>query len=505
MTRHLKTMLLEAAAQGTAQAVAVCDPAAQLSYPELIDQAARLALALRRESQPVPAHVGILLPNTCGFVLSLFAAQMLGRVAVPLNVMLSPRELLYIARDAELSLVVTSRAFQGYFDSVESLAPGLVRPFYLEDLAGGSPSALATPESVAALLGETPEAASPDSTAVIMYTSGTTGLPKGVMLSHTNLVSNAEGSIEAFGITPGDICYCVLPLFHSFALTMVLSHLLRGASVILESRFSPSSVACALAERRVSFLFLTPAHWNLLLRSGYMKRETCAGLHVGLSGGGPLSVTLQRAYKEKVGLTLLNGYGLTETSPVVSTNRPGVVREGSIGLLLPDVRAEFLDGQGQTLEPGQSGELCVKGPNVMRGYLNKPEETAQAFTPDGWLRTGDLGYMDAEGFIFLTGRKKELIIFAGENVMPQEIEQALAEHPSVAEVAVVGIQDERKGEYPKAFVVLREGQEASEVQLREFLRDRLAAFKIPREVEFLSALPKNSMGKVQKHRLKAEG
>ena len=490
MTDNLAQLLADPPGGVDGSALALIDPYYQVSRDLLKMKAALVAHELDRRG--AGRNVGILLPNSPLFAISLLGVLMSGRTAVPLNPVYVAGEFGHIFRDAGVRHVLTSNETQ------LRCAPALSAVPSAPELVDVHAACAAT------VHGNTYPAANPDDVAMILYTSGTTGRQKGVMLTHRNLASNARASATALGMTRDDCTYCVLPLFHSFALTMMNMSLYAGGRVVFDSVFRPATLLEAVPRHGVTMVFMTPSHYSVLLRTGRVTPELWSGVRVTLSGGAPLPLSTIQRWREATGRELLNGYGLTEASPVIALNRPGKSRDGSIGPLVDGVEAEIRGDSGDTGLPGGAvGELYVRGPNVMRGYLNQPDETMRALAPRGWLRTGDLGTMDDDGFIYLTGRGKELIIFGGENIMPQEVEHALLEHPAVAEAAVVGVPDETHGERPHACVVLHEGATATAHDLREHLRPLLAPYKIPRGIMFLDRFPRNSMGKVLKDKLSA--
>jgi len=335
--------------------------------------------------------------------------------------------------------------------------------------------------------------------ATLLYTTGTTGRPKGVVLTHRNLLRNAESCHEHIGITEADVFLAVLPLFHAFGLTTsMLIPLLGGNTTACVARFSALRVFQVIAQRRVTCCFAVPAMYAELVRSGRPEGLDLSSAKILVAGGEPLRAGLPAAVEGLFGVPLLSGYGLTETSPVVAVNQPGANRPGSAGRLLPWVEARVVDDQAQTLPRGQEGELWLRGDCVTPGYHNRPADTPAAFTPDGWFRTGDLARVDADGYLWLTGRKKDLIIRAGEKIVPNEIETVLCEHPAVAEAAVIGVPDAMHGEVPKAFVVLRPGAAAEAGELAAFCRERLPRYMLPAAFEVRNDLPRTQTGKVHK-------
>lgn len=340
----------------------------------------------------------------------------------------------------------------------------------------------------------------PEDTAVLLYTSGTTGEPKGVMLTHANLLSNQDAYSRVFSFTERDGLIGVLPLFHSFGITVnLLASAFCGCSLYLVPRFQLRPVQELL--RRVSSGIFTavPSMFNLLAKAP--GEERLDRMRVAVSGGAPLPLSVHEAFVRRFGMSITEGYGLTEASPVVCTNRPRENRPGTIGLPLPGVDVQIWDEGDCPLPPGEPGELVTRGPHVMAGYYRNPEATAAAIHPEGWLRTGDMATIDEAGYVRIVGRKKELIISSGMNVYPREIEEVLTSHPKVAEAAVIPVADPLRGEIPKAFVVLHEGQRIDPRQLRQLCRERLAEYKIPRQIEIIDALPKTPTGKIQKKSL----
>ena len=340
----------------------------------------------------------------------------------------------------------------------------------------------------------------PDDTAVLLYTSGTSGLPKGVILTYANLQSDVDASIEAADLQHRHKFLGVIPLFHAFGLTAGL--LAASAARIhrrLPLRFSPVAMVNAIRDHGLSIVFGVPAMYGAVAHLKNASPADFKSIYAMLSGGDALPATLREGFKQRFGVPLYEGYGLSETSPVVAINTPQVNRAGSVGKLVPGAEAKIIDDNGKPVAPGQEGEVWLKGPMVMKGYHNLPNETAAALTADGYFKTGDLGKIDADGFLYITGRKKDLIIVGGEKAVPREIEDALARHPAVAEAAVVGKNDPSRGQVVVAFCTLKPGQTATADQLRTFARDQsLATFKVPREVYIVEELPRSPTGKVLK-------
>jgi len=481
---------------------AVVDDAFRLTLDELMRYALALSKVLEQRAKSPVGHVGLLMPNCAPMVTGIFGILLAGKTIVPLNFLLPPPDLLFCIQDAEIDLLLSLSALREKLEPLKAASGGKIEIIYLDEL-------LQQPGVAEAVAGTNPETqilaldADAEKTAALVYTSGTTGRPKGVMLSHKNLLSNISSCAELMRVTADDRFLSVLPLFHSFAiLATTLLPVLKGATVILLKRFTVGSALKAIADERISVLMLTPSMWQLLSRAKEFASTPKDKLRLCISGGGPISAKSEAEISRLLGLPLLNGYGQTEASPVISVNVPWKLRAGSIGAALPGVEVRTVDDDGKSLGIGETGEIQARGDNVMKGYFKRPDETKKAITTDGWLCTGDFGYVDKDGFVFITGRKKELIIVGGENVHPREIEEVLDEHPAIAESAVIGIPDELRGEVPKAYYVLKEGYEVAPKELREFLLKHIPAFKVPREFERMDLLPKNALGKVLKHQLR---
>jgi len=338
-----------------------------------------------------------------------------------------------------------------------------------------------------------------------MYTSGTSGLPKGVLLTHGNLQSSVDASIVHVHFQSTHRFLGVIPLFHVFGLVAtMLAPIQLGATTIFLARFSPLAALKAIREQGISLVLAVPSMYATILR---LKEATSADfgtIHALISGGEPLPPTLAHGFEARFGIPLLDAYGMTETSLGVALNTPQARKAGSVGKPLAGAQVRIVDDAGAEQPAGQAGEIWVKGPMVTQGYHNLADETAAALTADGFFRTGDLGMMDDEGFLHLTGRKKDLIIVSGEKVSPTEIEAVLARHAAVSEAAVVGRKDPSRGEAVVAYVTLREGQTANADELRAFCRQQLPTWKAPREVHIVADLPRSPTGKVLKRLLRQD-
>ncbi len=469
---------------------AIRDIQRELTYRQL----AVLSAAMKRliEGQTQRPHIGILLPSTAGFVASFYGGLWARKTIVPLNFLLQPRELQKIVEDAGLDLILTCE----YFEELVRQLPA--RGLVLE--RAGLPWRYLTSR---VLPFPREPRTSPDDLAVLLYTSGTTGEPRGVCLTQNNLYTNAISSISHTRMNPEQRFLGVLPLFHTFGLTTVLiCPTILGATVYYQARFQPAEVIRAISEHRISIMMAIASMFGALARAKTATPEAFRSIELPVSGGEPLPRTVYDDFHRRLGVTILEGYGLTETSPVVSINLPWANKPGTIGTPIPDVEVAAMDDAGRPVPTDTQGEICVRGPNVMRGYYNRPEETAAVLSADGWLRTGDLGAVDADGFARITGRKKDMIIVGGENVFPREIETVLDQHPAVAESSVIGVPDESRGEVVVAFVVPHEDAEVTPIELREFCRDHLAGYKVPRQVIIDKDLPRGPTGKVSKRLLR---
>ncbi len=438
--------------------------------------------------------VGLISRNAAEFVYSYLAIVSLGAIVVPLNFQLTAREIAYIINDAAAAHLITAAAL----DLDAELARCGYRGELVQHVIPAVKARLAAESFPAAPdLGDSLGA---DSPCAIIYTSGTTGNPKGALLTHGNLVSNAAAFREALAVTAADNVLCVLPMYHCFAWTCaVLNPLLCGASITILEAFAPKETIAAIKEYRVTAVYGVPPMYNLLARIG--DPGDLAGVRFFVSGGAPLPEKIARQFEEKYGLPIIEGYGLSEASPVVTLNPPAKTKYYSIGKPLPGLEVRVVGPKGETVAPGTVGEIVVKGPSVMQGYLNLPLETSLALR-DGWLHTGDLAYQDAEGYLFIVDRLKDLIIANGENVYPREIEELLYAYPGVTEAAVIGMPDELRGQAARAYLVLAEGHALDKKALREYLAANLAGYKLPRDYVVLDALPKNQTGKILKRVLR---
>jgi len=443
-------------------------------------------------------RVALLLPNGLPIVEAYMAVAKLGAVSVPLNPMFTPREIEYVVNDSCAKVVVASPRDAARVQALASRLPS-VRQVVVTD---AEPPGLVPFARLHAARPAPPVPVDGDAIAMILYTSGTTGDPKGAMLSHAGLLDNARAVVEAVGFCASDRSLCVLPLFHLFAIAFdYLQMMTVGGSTVIVERFEAAEALRLIERHRVSVLIGVPTMFIYLLQHPNRPKHDLASLRLGDTGGGPVPSSLKAAYEREIGMVLLESYGLTEASPVVTIERPGLPRrEGACGLTLPGMETRVVDAAGRDVEAGELGELLVRGPNVMKGYFNMPDATARTIV-DGWLRTGDLVRKDADGYVYMVDRLKHMIICGGYNIYPKEVENVLHEHPGVLECAVVGVPDPVKGELPKACIVPRPGVAVTAAEIQTFCRASLAAYKVPRLVEFLDRLPKTATGKIRKGEL----
>jgi long-chain acyl-CoA synthetase len=467
-----------------AHKTAVIDQNGAVTYEALRTEAISKTTQLLSEN--TGSHIGILLPNCMEFVTTFYGILMAGKIPVPLNYLLSPAQLLYVIQNAGIDTVFTNNLFKPH------LGNQIKHILSIEEK-----NPCTTVEENKIMQGME------DDLAALLYTSGTNANPKGVMLSHRNFLSNLDGCIHAFHFTEKDVLLGVLPLFHTYALTTTLILPVNmGATTVYLARFSGPKVLELIEKYKITSLFAIPSMYRVLLRAAESAKHDLSTLRLCTSGGEPLPKDVLDSFNKTFPVPLTEGYGLTESTAIVSVNLPEKCKPGSIGPPLDNIEVKILDDDGQKLPLNKEGEICVKGPNVMKGYYKLPKETAETITPDGWLKTGDYGKLDDEGFLWITGRKKELIIISGENVSPNEIEQVISGHEKVFEVAVIGVPDKLRGEAPKAFIALHESAACTEEEIKNYCMQRLPHYKVPKYYEFLRELPHGPTGKVLKRALK---
>ena len=480
----------------------------KISYKELYQMSQGLNQGLKNLGIKKGDKVAIFLHNTPEFVAAYFAIISIEAVCVPVNNMLKETELGFILKDSGAKLVISSIAYLDIINSAKAQARDLKYTVIIDGLA---PNAFNFYEMIErSVLKKEGMFINPDETASIIYTSGTTGNPKGAMLTHRNFISNIKSCVSSLSVSEKDNFICILPLFHSFAFTVcILLPLSIGASIAIIEHLRPfRRVVRNVIKKKITVFIGIPSIFNVLAHMEMPHIFTSRmlklidPLRLCISGAAALPVEVLKAFEDKFRVPLLEGYGLTEASPVVSFNpMHGVRKPGSVGLPLEGVKVKVVDDKSQDLGRNNIGELLVKGDNIMKGYLNREEDTREVIK-DGWLYTGDIAKIDEDGYIYILDRKKDMINVRGLNVYPAEIEKVLMKHPKIKEAAVVGMPDKFKGEVPKAFIVLKENEVLASSEVIKYLRKNLALFKIPKFVEFTKALPKTATGKVLKRQLK---
>jgi long-chain acyl-CoA synthetase len=461
---------------------------AVVTYDEFRDAAQRVAAALQDRGVRPGDRVGLVLPNVLSFPIVFYGGLMAGAAVVPMNPLLKAREIEYHLQDSGARLVIAATgAAQAATEAAGRIGIDAVA---VDPVLPGS---LMAPHSLT-----DPVAREGDDPAVLLYTSGTTGPPKAAQLTHANLTGNARTFAETLlEGSPDDVIMGCLPLFHVFGLTCGLNASVRAeACLTLIPRFDGAKALQVIARDRVTIFEGVPTMFSAMLHQPDPTAHDVSSLRLCVSGGSAMPVEVMRSFEETFGCIVLEGYGLSETSPVASFNHPHAERKpGSIGTPIRGVEMRLVDDDGKDVAAGEVGEIAIRGENVMKGYWQRPEDTASAIS-DGWFRTGDLARQDEDGYFFIVDRKKEMIIRGGYNVYPREIEEALYEHPAVAEVACVGIKHPDLGEEVGAAVALKPGASADVDELREFAKARVAAYKYPRYVWLVESLPKGPTGKI---------
>ena len=462
---------------------AVADDTTDLDNAQFLAAVRRAAAALRGHEVSAGDVIAIMLPNTATFVVSLFAAWRLGAAVTPINPSLRPAEVTYQVADAGAKVLIVEKALE--FDAGAPVVE-------TDRLANGEP-----------VLGVDAPHDDDDALALLIYTSGTTGRPKGVMLDHANLDAMCNGVIDAFKLTGADHSLLILPLFHVNGIVVgTLSPLLAGGRATVAGRFRPESFFDRIEKSRPTYFSAVPTIYTMLCGLPADVKPDTSSVRFVICGAAPASVELLEAFESRYGIPIIEGYGLSEGS-CASTVNPlnGNRKPGTVGLPVPGQTIRIVDTAGREVSDGQAGEVVIKGPNVMRGYLNRPEETAKTVV-DGWLHTGDVGRFDEDGYLVLVDRAKDMIIRGGENIYPREIEAVVHGLPQIAEAAVVGRAHPVYGEEPVLFVSLHPQQMLDADAIRAHLRESLSKYKLPVEITILDDLPKNAVGKIAKPELR---
>lgn len=473
-----------------------------LTYADLLATSTRLAHALRNLGVGRGDRVAHCGPNHPSSLQTLFAAAMLGAIYVPVNARLAAGEVAYVLSDSGAKVLVHGAGLDERVAAVAADLPNLTLVAVSDPVAGGT-----TLADITAGASDTPidEAVALDDTAMIMYTSGTTGRPKGAMLSHGNLTWNVMNVLIDLDLGGDEVTLVTAPLFHAAALNMsCLPTLVKGGCAVLVESFDPATVFDLIEQHRVTFMFGVPAMYLAMAQQPRWATADLSSIRTLECGGAPVPETLINTYRER-GLTFLQGYGMTEAAPGVLFQGPYMeAKVGSAGVATFFTDVRLVDATGEQVAPGEIGEIHVKGPNVMQGYWGKPEATAEAIDGDGWFRSGDAASMDDDGYFTIRDRIKDMYISGGENVYPAEIEAAILEHPAVADCGVIGVDDEKWGEVGLAVVVLRAGATLTLDELVSFLDGRIARYKLPRHLELVDELPRTGPGKIAKPALRQQ-
>lgn len=484
------------------------------TYAEFERKVGTLSFSLKEIGIKKGDHVAFLLGNSPEFLLSLYACMRIGATAVPVNPIYQLDEIAYIFNNGDVQAVITLDTLLPLLDEGKELFPKVEKYIICETTDGKDSleQSLSTElrdkmytfsELQTAGSQLTPLEMNEEETAIILYTSGTTGHPKGAELSHRNLYANARDVSHFMGYTADDRVIATLPLFHVFALTVVANApLFVGGKVLIAPRFSPSEIFHLARAERASVFAGVPTMYNFMYQYAEGTAEDLATVRLAISGGAPLPAQVLHNFERKFHIPISEGYGLSEASPVTCFNPQDRIRKvGSIGTSITNVENKIVDDDGNELPPNEVGELIVRGPNVMKGYYKNPGETKKAIR-NGWLYTGDLAKKDEENYFYVVDRKKDMIIVGGYKVYPREVEEVLYQHQSILEVAVVGIPDENFGEAVCAYVVLKNPVTMQE-ELKEFCSQHLAKYKVPTEIRIVNSLPKNSTGKILRRNLKS--
>lgn len=506
----------------------------ELTYREIGDLVNKAAKGLQQHGIKKGSKVGLLLPNTPYYIIFYYAILKAGGTVVNFNPLYSVPELEYQVKDSGTEIMITLD-MKVTFDSCEALLKSGALPkavvcpmaqllpsvtsILFKLFKGSEVAKIASSPAKSSVIAynditnndgkyEPVEIDLYKDIALLQYTGGTTGVPKGAMLSHSNLSFNYYQCLGWYteGEPGKEVVIGILPLFHVFAMTVVMNFGIGlGAEIVLFPKFELERDIKIIDKKRPTLMPGVPTLFNGLMNYPKLSNYDFSSLRYCVSGGAPLPIEVKRGFEAIAGCKISEGYGLSETAPVASSNPPNKGKEGSIGVPVPHttISIRSLENPEEEMPLGERGEICIKGPQVMMGYWNKPEETANVFIGD-YLRTGDVGYMDNEGYIFIVDRIKDLILCSGYNVYPRQIEEAIYQHPDVEEVTVIGIPNQYRGEAPKAFIKLHDGKSSTQEEMLAFLKDRLSKIEMPEEIEFREELPKTMIGKLSKKELRAE-
>jgi long-chain acyl-CoA synthetase len=493
MGLNLASLLTESAGR-TPKAAAIRLGEAELSYAELDQRSARLATLLRERGVGQGDRVGVMLPNVQEFPVAYYGALRAGAIVVPMNVLLKRREIAFYLEDSGARLLLAWHDFCA--EARDGAGDAGVEPIEVEPGSFAETLAQLEPTTEPAGTGE-------DDTAVILYTSGTTGKPKGAELTHANLARNADVSARTTSeIAAGDVVLGALPLFHSFGQTVAMNASLKvGACLTLVPKFDPGEALATMQRDGVTHFYGVPTMFGALLHHPEREGFDTSALRICITGGASMPVEVLRGFEDAFGAKVMEGYGLSETSPVACSNHPDRERKaGSIGTPIEGVEMKVVDENDEEVPQGEVGEIVIRGHNIMKGYWQRPDATEEAMR-GGWFHSGDMGRVDEDGYFYIVDRKKDLIIRGGYNVYPREVEEVLYEHPKIREAAVLGVPHDEWGEEIGAAIVLMEGEQLAPEEVSAYVKERIAAYKYPRLVWFLDELPKGPTGKILKREI----
>lgn len=476
--------------QGKPDSLAIVDHERRITYRELQQHVAACRDRLYAAGVRVGDRVSIFSRNSADYVYAYMAIVSLGAIAVPINFQLSSREIAYIIKDSGSRHILTYQPLN-LVDALSTLRCDMrVTQHDIRQMGKKDESLPAAPTL--------PPTFDEQNPCVIIYTSGTTGSPKGAVLSHRNLITNAD-QMSIMGCKAEHRVLCVLPMYHCFGWTCsVLYPLYCGAEVVILDSFTPKETISVIREEKINDLYIVPSICSLLTKLA--SKEDMASLRLVVSGGTTLPLQIEQDFMNKFGVDICEGYGLSETSPVVTMNPPEKPKVGSCGPVVPGIAWKLIDADGKEVPKGEAGEFIVKGDNIMLGYWNLPDATKNALR-GGWLHTGDVARADEEGYIYIVDRLKDMIISMGENIYPREVEELIYQFPGISEAAVIGIEDKLRGQAGACFYSLHDGASINIRELKKFLQANLALYKIPREFHELSALPRTSTGKIAKRQI----
>jgi len=492
MTMFMTDILQNYATQ-QANATATVYEDKQMTYSEFYQHSEHFAAYLQQQGYEKNDVIALYTLNSDLFLIAYIGIQLAGYVAMPINTKLSAREVDFIVSHSQAKGLI-------YDERIAAILADVAYVFQHVIALNDMKTIIEQNEGQ-----RQPVQLQADDTAVVMYTSGTTGKPKGVMLTHQNIVSAAAIWSLSMNMTTEDSMFICTPLFHCAGLhVFAMSMFYRGGALIIEESFSPKNTLQQLAKTRATIFFGVPSMYTMLLNTPDFKDHTFEELRLLCYGAAPMPYELVKQVKEALpNVKVQNLYGQTENTPAATSllDADALTKIGSVGKPLAQTEIRVVDSFGEAVPAGEVGEICVKGPQVMKGYLRNEQETARTIR-DGWLYSGDLGRFDDEGYLYIVDRKKDMIIRGGENIYPIEIEEVLYQLPEILEAAVVGLPHEVYGEVPKAFVVLKEGKLLDEASILSYCLSQLAKYKVPYEIEFLAQLPRNASGKVLKHTLR---